>query len=74
MNYFQLVNLVIIPTPKNNGAIKMTAVGPAQGTSIGSMDPLKTSSSVTGATTWFLSHTASPKYSPHDRTSGKIKT
>ena len=52
----------------------MAAVGPAQGTSMGSRAPLNTSSSVTGATTWFLSHTASPTHSLHDWTSGDVKS
>lgn len=74
MSCLQPENLVVIPTPKNSGAIKMAAVGPVQDTSMGSMAPLNTSSSVTGATTWFLSHTASPKHNLHDWTSGKIKS
>lgn len=73
MSCAQPWNLVSIPTPKNSGAMKMAAVGPMQGTSIGSMAPLNTSSSVTGATTWFLSHTASPAHNIHDWTSRKIK-
>lgn len=40
----------------------MAAVGPAQGTSMAS---LKTTSSVSGATTWFLSHTGSDTRSLH---------
>ncbi|KAK9536442.1 hypothetical protein VZT92_006218 [Zoarces viviparus] len=66
--------MAAIPTPKNRWAMKMAAVGPVQGTRTGSMAPLNTSSSVTGATTWFLSHTASPTHSIHDWTSGKIKS
>lgn len=50
----------------------MAAVGPVQGTSMGSMAPLKTSSSVSGATTWFLSHTASLTHNLHNPTSGEI--
>lgn len=59
-------NLVAIPTPKKSGAAKMAAVGAVQGTSMGSMAPLNTSSSVAGATTWFLSHTASSTYNLQD--------
>lgn len=43
------------PTPKNSGQVKMAVAGPAQGTSMGSMQARNTSSSVSGATTWFLS-------------------
>lgn len=62
------------PTPKNRGAAKTAAVGPAQGTSMGSMAPLKTSSSVSGATTWFLSHTASPKHDLQAATSAQVQS
>lgn len=70
---FTAWHLFAIPTPKKSGAVKMAAVGPVQGTSMGSMAPLNTSSSVTGATTWFLSHTASPAHNLHNWTSGTIK-
>lgn len=41
----------------------MAMEGPAQGTSMGSMQALNTSSSVNGATTWFLSQRMSLKHS-----------
>lgn len=40
----------------------MAVEGPAQGTSMGSMQALNTSSSVNGATTWFLNQRMSLKH------------
>ena len=50
------------PTPKKRGQVKMAAAGPAQGTNMGSIQALKTSSSVNGATTWFLNQRMSLKH------------
>lgn len=51
------------PTPKKRGQVKMAVDGPAQGTNMGSMQALNTSSSVNGATTWFLNQRMSLKHS-----------
>lgn len=49
------------PTPKKSGQVKMAVEGPAHGTNMGSMQARNTSSSVNGATTWFLSQRMSLK-------------
>lgn len=51
------------PTPKKSGHVKMEMKDPAQGTSMGSMHARKTSSSVNGATTWFLNQRMSLRQS-----------
>lgn len=43
--------------------MKMATRGPAQGTNMGSMQALNTSSSVSGATTWFLNQRMSLAHS-----------
>lgn len=43
--------------------MKIAVEGPAQGTNMGSMHARKTSSSVNGATTWFLSQRMSLRHS-----------
>lgn len=55
------------PTPKNSGQVKMAVDGPAQGTNMGSMQALNTSSSVNGATTWFLNQRMSLKHSTQNQ-------
>ncbi|TNN38505.1 hypothetical protein EYF80_051339 [Liparis tanakae] len=56
----------------------MAARGPAHGTSMGSMQALNTSSSVSGATTWFLSQRMSLRHSIQNHGSagggGALKT
>lgn len=44
------------PMPKNNGHVKIAVPGLVHGTNIGSMQALKTNSSVSGAITWLRSH------------------
>lgn len=48
----------------------MAVDGPAQGTNMGSMQALNTSSSVSGATTWFLNQRTSLKHS--DQNHGSV--
>lgn len=50
------------PTPKKRGQVKMAVEGLVQGTSMGSIQALNTSSSVRGATTWFLSQRMSLRH------------
>lgn len=57
----------------------MAARGPAQGTNMGSMQALNTSSSVNGATTWFLNQRISLTHSVQNQGSvggaqAKLKT
>lgn len=59
-----------LPTPKNSGHVKMAVDGPAHGTNMGSMQALNTSSSVSGATTWFLNQRTSLKHS--DQNHGSV--
>lgn len=48
----------------------MAVDGPAHGTNMGSMQALNTSSSVSGATTWFLNQRTSLKHS--DQNHGSV--
>lgn len=62
------------PTPKKRGQVKMAVEGPAQGTNMGSMQALNTSSSVNGATTWFLNQRMSLKHSVQNHGSAGRQT
>lgn len=55
------------PTPKKSGHVKMAVEGPAQGTSMGTIQARNTNSSVSGATTWFLSQRMSLRHNAQKR-------